>query len=121
MGAASDNDYCPNCGSLTCSASCYYAQPDDEGSETGDGLWFLLPWQLKVLVAIVVLPFLIPLVIGMAIMMVFVILISLGLWIIIALPIAVLYGLGNLVVHLAEYLKSDSPANSEELAEPHEP
>ena len=33
MGRAADNDYCPNCGSQRCSASCYYDRGDRDDEE----------------------------------------------------------------------------------------
>lgn len=31
-----DNDYCPNCGSTNCSASCYYAEREDSDCGKND-------------------------------------------------------------------------------------
>ena len=34
MGATTDNDYCPNCGSIHCSGSCYNSRSDSYEPET---------------------------------------------------------------------------------------
>jgi hypothetical protein len=36
MGATADNDYCPNCGSIHCSAACYYGDADSDAVEVKD-------------------------------------------------------------------------------------
>ena len=34
MSKAADNDYCPNCGSLNCPASCYFGRQDEDVEST---------------------------------------------------------------------------------------